>query len=342
MAQMDDMQKTNAMDGGGGRRNRASIQAGPVRFELRHRDLMHDQGVCVQVMGEVDGKDTELLRFDCFDQTPHYHYAPSGRNERHDLDKTTAGNPIGWTMSQLRRNFGAMLKRAGAGELAEHVEAGELGVGATVQITPSARGEDWHGRYGEVTDTRLDDLDYKVALLGGSDRDYKWLRATSLELRLSREMKERLDEVEATAREMAASQRSTVTHNRGTEIIETGNIRFGLEFRQLSIGQGLAIHVLGDVAGQEVELLAFDCFDNNPHYHYGPRNKNIRLYWDQTIVPDTLRWTLDQFNSRRLPAMLERAGYPGVVAELDLDLIDATLPHIEDRAMAMVQANSQG
>ena len=149
-----------------------------------------------------------------------------------------------------------------------------------------------------------------------------------------------MDEVESAAREMALSQRSTVTHNRGDRIFEMGNIRFGLEFRHLSVGQGLAIHVLGDVAGQEIELLAFDCFDTGPHYHYGPRNKNIRLYWDQTIVPDTLRWTLDQFKQHKLPHMLDKAGYPGIVQELDMDLIDATLPKIESAAMEMVAENS--
>jgi len=26
-----------------------------------------------------------------------------------------------------------------------------------------------------------------------------------------------------------------------------------------------------------VRLLRFDCFDNHPHYHYGPENHNIRI-----------------------------------------------------------------
>ena len=85
--------------------------------------------------------------------------------------------------------------------------------------------------------------------------------------------------------------------------------------------RGLAIHVLSDVAGQEIELLAFDCFERAPHYHYGPRNKDIRIYWDTTLVPDTLEWTLKQFASGNLPNLIERAGYPGIVAELDKDLI---------------------
>jgi hypothetical protein len=83
----------------------------------------------------------------------------------------------------------------------------------------------------------------------------------------------KLAELEKIACAMAIADRDTVTHNRGTEIIEAGNIRFGLEMRTVGQDGGMAIHVLGDVAGQEVELLAFDCFRDNPHYHYGPRSR---------------------------------------------------------------------
>ena len=76
-----------------------------------------------------------------------------------------------------------------------------------------------------------------------------------------------LPEVESSARDTFIAKRNTVKHNRGTEIFEAGNIRFGLEMRRQRNGDGgLAIHVLGDVGGskgksyvEETELLAFDC-----------------------------------------------------------------------------------
>ena len=152
-----------------------------------------------------------------------------------------------------------------------------------------------------------------------------------------------LDKVESEARAKFMAERNTVKHNRGTDIFEAGNIRFGLEMRRLGSGDGgLAIHVLSDLAGntgrvftEETELLAFDCFWDGPHYHYGPRNKNHRIYWDKTLVPDTLGWCLDQFKSGKLKAMLERAGYPGVAADLDEDLIASVLPNVEARAREM-------
>jgi hypothetical protein len=142
---------------------------------------------------------------------------------------------------------------------------------------------------------------------------------------------------------MFVAKRNTVKHNRGTEIFEAGNIRFGLEMRRQRNGDGgLAIHVLGDIGGskgkkyaEETELLAFDCFWKGAHYHYGPRNKNHRINWDRTIVEEPLDWTFEQFENGKLGAMIERAGYPGITADLDVDKIAAILPALKKRAYEM-------
>ena len=258
------------------------IEAGNVTFALQYRggNYMPDQGLCIQVISEVPGKETELLRFDCFDQVPHYHYGVEKKNERLELDKTTAGNPIGWTLKQLRTRLSDMIKRAGYPEVAKGLDAKVLAA--------------------------------------------------------------KLDQLEETAREMALKQRNIVIHNRGDVVIEAGNVKFGLEFREAGDDRGLTIHVLSDVAGQEIELLAFDCFENGPHYHYGPRNQNVILYWDTTLVLDTLKWTLEQFKEGRLPAMIQRAGYPGVVAALDEALIAAKLQkEVEPQALAVRAAHAK-
>ena len=157
------------------------------------------------------------------------------------------------------------------------------------------------------------------------------------------ELADVLPELDACARDLFVSKRNTVKHNRGTDIFEAGNIRFGLEMRRLPVGDGgLAIHVLADLAGstsksyvEETEIMAFDIFWDGPHYHYGPRNKNHRIYWDKTLVTDPLGWVLDQLESKKLGPMIERAGYPGVAADLDLDLIDSVLPAMKKRAREM-------
>lgn len=259
-------------------------KAGPLDITLEYRALMADQGVCAQVFASVDGKDTEILRFDCFDQNPHYHYGPENHNLRLFLDKTTCGNPFGWTMDNLRENLPVMIVRAGYDDLAAAVEA---------QPVPAAT----------------------------------------------------LDEIEAKGRDLAVTERRTVTHiferMRDGDVYTVGNIRIGLEYRLLPNinSQGLAIHVLTDIANQNVELLAFDCFDSGPHYHYGPRNQDIRLYWDTTTSGEPLRWTLNQFKAGNMKKMIERAGYPTVANELDENLLQSMLPEIERRAFELVGEN---
>jgi hypothetical protein len=267
---------------------RAKIEAGPISFIVQHElwdgNLQDhsDQGVAILVTSQTNGKETTLLRFNCFDIEKSYVYGPEGKNKQFRMDPTVDGNPIGWSVKQLKNMLPAMLREAGYPEVADQIDA-------------------------------------KVVA-------------------------EKVDEVESAARERYTTGRNTVKHNRGTDIFEAGNIRFGLEMRLQTGGDGgLAIHVLADLAGtpgrvfmEETELLAFDCFRDAPHYHYGPRNKNHRIFFDKTLVPDTLSWTLGQFKSKKLAGMIERAGYPGVAADLDEDLISATIPAMEKRAMEMV------
>jgi hypothetical protein len=266
-------------------KGRARFQAGPVTFIVQHElwdgnvQDHSDQGVAVLVAKSDD--ETTLLRFNCFDIEKSYIYGPEKENKLFRMDHTTDGNPINWTIQQIRNNLSIMLETAGYSDIAKSVDAKQV-----------------------------------EGVLG---------------------------DVEARAREMYATERNTVKHHRGTDIFEVGNIRFGLEMRRQASGDGgLAIHVLADLAGtpgrhymEETELLAFDCFRDAPHYHYGPRNKNHRIFFDKALVPDTLGWTLKQFKSRKLAAMIDRAGYPGVAADLDQDLIDSLIPAIEKRAREM-------
>lgn len=281
--------------------------AGPVTFVVRHElwdgniQDHADQGVAIMVTADVDGKQTSLLRFNCFDIEKSYIYGPenpnlksegpmmlrdmdggqSGVGKLYRMDPIADGNPIGWTIRTLEHKLPDMLTRAGYPEVAEKLDLEEV-----VLILP---------------------------------------------------------ELEVTARDLFASERNTVKHNRGTDIFEAGNIRFGLEMRRLPVGDGgLAIHVLADLAGstgksftEETEIMAFDCFWDGPHYHYGPRNKNHRIYWDKTLVSDYLGWVLDKLDSKKLGPMIDRAGYPGVAADLDQDIIDAVLPAMTKRAREM-------
>ena len=264
------------------------IKAGAVDFALQHRRLYQgregfgytrsDQGVCIQVVAQANGKETETLRFDCFDNLPNYHYGPEKKNEKFYIDQTSEGHPIGWSIRQLGSKLPDMLQRAGYEDLARNVDM---------------------------------NLVAKV-----------------------------LPEVESRAREIGLKERQNVTHFRGDLIIEAGNIRFGLDYRRPDSGdEGQAIHILSDVAGSEVELIAVDCFKQVPHFHYGPRNRNESIYLDKTLVPDTLRWMLDRIKGGQLRGMIHKAGYPDIAAHMDEGLVQTVFPELEKQAIAMEKAN---
>ena len=256
------------------------IGEGTIKFGIEYRDLLHDQGVCIHVLGDVSEDDEhELLRFDCFDHEPHYHYGPQKLNERLMLDKTTSGDSLDWTIGNIRDRLPEMIDRARYPELAE-----------------TARGAD-----------------------------------------LSAEM----DDLESQARALAVSGRRTVMHDRGDVILEAGPVRFGVEFRTLANDRGVAIHVLGDIGDEEQELLTFDCFEVAPHYHYGPRAKNQRLYLDMTTTPDPLGWALDLFKGGKLGTMLERAGYTDHAARLNPALVASAVSELESVSREMETANAQ-
>jgi hypothetical protein len=278
---------------------RRKFTTGPLSFIVRHElwdGNIHDhadQGVSIAVTADVAGKETTLLRFNCFDIEKSYIYGPENPDLEIDgpmmlggaaltplyrMDPIADGNPIGWTIRTLEKKLPKMLEKAGYKQVAAATDLAEVG-----RILP---------------------------------------------------------ELEACARELYAVERNTVKHNRGTHIFEAGNIRFGLEMRRQAGGDGgLAVHVLADIGGtpgksyvEETEILAFDCFWDSPHYHYGPRNKNHRIYWDTTLVEDPLGWVFEQFENRKLGAMIERAGYPGIAADLDVEKIASILPTMKKKA----------
>ena len=102
----------------------ARIDAGTIAFAMRYRDdIAGDEGLCIEVRADVDGHDTELLRFDCFRVAPHYHYGPEADDERLMLDSTAAGDSLDWTLSCFQRGrLGPMIERAGYIEVANALD----------------------------------------------------------------------------------------------------------------------------------------------------------------------------------------------------------------------------
>jgi hypothetical protein len=90
-------------------------------------DVVEEDGLCLHVFGTHDG--LERLRFDCFDDAPHYHYLDphEPRNVVVEYDAVANGPMLEWALqTALRTRLTDMLQYAGAPELAASVDPNEV------------------------------------------------------------------------------------------------------------------------------------------------------------------------------------------------------------------------
>lgn len=82
----------------------------------------HDAGVSLHVVGRDDGH--EYLRFDVFDDEPHYHYVrPSGvHNHWVPFDPVAGGDMLAFALRCLRERLGPMLCEAGGEGVAKELD----------------------------------------------------------------------------------------------------------------------------------------------------------------------------------------------------------------------------
>jgi hypothetical protein len=85
--------------------------------KTEHTPGLLDQGASLHVFGE-DGH--EYLRFDIFDDGPHYHYNHPGEkvvNNWIEYDRVALGDMLPWALSRLRTRLPDMLTEAGGADL---------------------------------------------------------------------------------------------------------------------------------------------------------------------------------------------------------------------------------
>ncbi len=100
--------------------------AGGIQLGVEHRTFGDDGGPALRVLAEVDGKEVEVLRFDCFRKSPHFHYDPYGKNVKGDLRKDEVPDPIAWTLERLSNHLQDMIREAGYDHVAERVDQGAV------------------------------------------------------------------------------------------------------------------------------------------------------------------------------------------------------------------------
>lgn len=132
--------------------NTHHVPAGAITFGVEYRDLdpeslaatyagnaahlaelderspeggFSDEGVSIHVCA-TDGH--EYLRFDVFDDEPHYHYihrpCPDGEavNNIIDFDATALGDMLAWAIERLRTRLPEMLTQAGGSDLVAQLD----------------------------------------------------------------------------------------------------------------------------------------------------------------------------------------------------------------------------
>lgn len=147
----------------------------PVRFAVEHRTQDGDGGPTLRVF-ETAPEGRELLRFDCFEQTPHWHLAPWQEDRVTTLDREA--DNVSWTMAQLSSDLDGLLARAGlqgahtrAAQRAAALRAVEGAMrnppfdpdALTVDALRQRKGEKWSRYPADTLAAWVADMDFPVA-----------------------------------------------------------------------------------------------------------------------------------------------------------------------------------
>lgn len=235
-----------------------TIGVGGLRFNVRYSNTNTDRGPSLRIYGDVEDKSVQLLRFDCFETQPHFHYDPDGKNNQLRMDKAKVKDPITWSMDYLDGNITDLIRLAGYSELAEQLDEGTL-----TAALPTVE---------------------------------KALR----------------DSIPPTAKPG----------------LEASGLRFAVDYRTTGTDRGPSLRIYGDVEGKSVQLLRFDCFDHEPHFHYDPQGKNNRIFLNTARVSDPIAWSMDYMRGN-MKTLVRLAGYGQCADRLDEDAVAVALPRVE-------------
>ena len=108
---------------------------------------------------------------------------------------------------------------------------------------------------------------------------------------------------------------------RRDEVHEFGGLRFVVS----SNDSGANLAVFGDPGGGLVEMIRFQDYVDDPHFH-APVGGWYALDRDET--PDPLAWWLTQLRDC-LPEWLQRSGFAALIAGIDFDAVRVNLPLLE-------------
>ena len=87
-------------------------------------EKIDDRGVSIHVYAVENDEQWEQLRFDCFEEDPHYHYVSwkEQTNQMIHMDCTAVGDPVDWALNCIRTRLPQMLRHTGAHEAADQFD----------------------------------------------------------------------------------------------------------------------------------------------------------------------------------------------------------------------------
>ena len=112
--------------------------------------------------------------------------------------------------------------------------------------------------------------------------------------------------------------------NPAFEDLENGRYRFRLVYREVAGDYGLAVHVFGPANNRIEEVLRFDCFESQPHYHldWSYRDEPFisiaaqnPFEWSLALISSSFSEVLEQAEADS-PTAEELAEIPQVVSTL--------------------------
>ena len=87
-----------------------SVQNGRFKFTLNYRTQGGDRGLSIRILGDVKSEERELLRFDCFENAPHYHTAVYDHNTIRKIDEDDV---VAWALGKIDSEFESLIAAAG-------------------------------------------------------------------------------------------------------------------------------------------------------------------------------------------------------------------------------------
>ena len=126
---------------------------------------------------------------------------------------------------------------------------------------------------------------------------------------------------------MADTTSNPAPHEEASSVYEFGGLRFDVSFR----GRGATLRVLGWFDPQWVEMLRFDDFIEEPHFHAPP---DVQMPFDRSFG-EPLAWFVAQVRDH-LAEWLERAGFASLLNAIDIDEISRNAYQLEDAMIACV------